>query len=179
VPGVTVVGLVWAQAANGVIGSGGAIPWHLPEDLAHFRELTDGAAVVMGRRTWESLPEDRRPLPRRRNVVLTRRPGWRVDGADAVPSLAAALALAGAGGLDPWVIGGGEVLRSALPGADVVVRTELERRFDGDTTAPELDARWRLVATDPAQGWHVSRTGLRFRITRHYRCDMCHVNNLQ
>ena len=74
------VGLVWAQAANGVIGDRGTLPWHLPEDLARFKALTMGATVVMGRATWDSLPASVRPLPGRRNVVLTRRPDWRQPG---------------------------------------------------------------------------------------------------
>jgi dihydrofolate reductase len=155
------VTLIWAQAANGVIGSFGELPWHLPEDLAHFRERTQGSTVVMGRRTWDSLPERFRPLPGRRNVVLTRRPGWTAHGAVAAASVEEALAQAPG---DVWVIGGAEVYRSALPFADAVVRTELERDFAGDVTAPALDGGWQVTEVDPPRGWHTSRTGLRFRI---------------
>jgi dihydrofolate reductase len=157
-----VIGLIWAQAAGGVIGAGGALPWHLPEDLAHFREVTRGAAVIMGRRTWESLPERYRPLPGRRNIVLTRRPDWRADGARSAPSLEAGLAGVPSGG-DVWVIGGAEVFRRALAFADRVERTDLDRVFDGDVVAPALDPRWVLVRRDPGQGWHISRAGLRYR----------------
>ena len=160
------VGLVWAQAANGVIGRDGSLPWHLPEDLARFRDLTMGSTVVMGRTTWESLPETVRPLPGRRNVVLTRNPDWRADGAVCATSLERALA--GASG-EVWVIGGASVYREALPVAEVAVVTELEDAFDGDATAPVLDDAWRVVERDPAEGWLRSSTGLRFRVTCYVR----------
>lgn len=155
------VGLVWAQAANGVIGADGTLPWHLPEDLARFKALTTGSTVVMGRATWESLPASVRPLPGRRNVVLTRQPGWEAPGAVVAGSLEEALA--GADG-DVWVIGGGSVYRHALPRADRLVVTELERPFPGDTYAPELGPGWQLVERDPAAGWHRSVTGLEYRV---------------
>ena len=78
------ISLIWAQAADGVIGEAGSIPWHLPEDLAHFKELTHGGAVIMGRRTWDSLPERFRPLAGRRNIVITRQKDWSVEGATVV-----------------------------------------------------------------------------------------------
>ncbi|MCE9515007.1 MAG: dihydrofolate reductase, partial [Mycobacterium sp.] len=106
------VGLIWAQSTSGVIGRDGGIPWRLPEDLARFKELTMGHTVVMGRRTWESLPRSVRPLPGRRNIVITRDPDYRADGADVVTSIEAALA-------EPqtWVIGGSEIYHLALPAA--------------------------------------------------------------
>jgi dihydrofolate reductase len=154
------VGLVWAQAANGVIGSGGGLPWHLPEDLARFRTLTLGSTVVMGRATWDSLPPAVRPLPGRTNVVLSRQPDWAAPGAVVARSLAEALDQPG----DVWVIGGASVYRAALPLADLVVVTELAREFDGDTWAPELGPAWRVGARDPASGWLSSRTGLDHRV---------------
>jgi dihydrofolate reductase len=156
-----VLGLIWAEAADGVIGAGGTIPWHVPEDQARFRELTVGATVIMGRRTWDSLPERFRPLPGRRNVVLTRAPGWHADGAEPAPDLAAALTLAGDG--DAWVIGGAGVYAAALPLAHRVERTEVDLRVDGDTRAPRLDGAWRCVDREPAEGWLTSRTGVRYR----------------
>jgi dihydrofolate reductase len=158
------LGLVWAQAANGVIGVDGGLPWHLPEDLARFRELTTGSTVVMGRSTWESLPASVRPLPGRRNVVLTRRPGWEAPGAVVAACLDEALDTARDGGGPVWVIGGGSVYEAALPRADRVVVTELEAAYDGDTRAPVLDGRWRVATRDPRDGWHTSRTGLRYRV---------------
>ena len=154
------IGLVWAQAANGVIGVDGGLPWQLPEDLARFKKLTLGSTVVMGRETWESLPPSVRPLPGRRNVVLTRQPDWQAPGAVVARSLAEALDQPG----DVWVIGGASVHRDALPLADVVVVTELAQAFDGDTTAPELGPGWRVRDVDPATGWLPSRTGLDHRV---------------
>jgi dihydrofolate reductase len=157
------VGLVWAQAANGVIGAGGTLPWHLPEDLARFKALTVGSTVVMGRATWESLPAAVRPLPGRHNVVLTRRTGWQPPGAEVAGSLAAALDRPG----DVWVVGGASVYLEALPFAERVVVTELAEAFDGDTVAPVLGPGWQVVDRDPAEGWATSRTGLRYRVVSH------------
>jgi dihydrofolate reductase len=158
------VALIWAQAQGGVIGDRGTLPWHLPEDLVRFRDLTMGATVVMGRATWESLPAKVRPLPGRTNVVLSRRPGWAAPGATVAPSLPAALEAAEG---DVWVIGGSGVFAAALPVVDRVELTELQDHFDGDVRAPVLDARWQEVGRDPAEGWLRSRTGLAYR-TRSY-----------
>jgi dihydrofolate reductase len=147
-----VIGLVWAQSAGGVIGRDGALPWHLPEDLKHFRALTAGATVLMGRRTWESLPPRFRPLPGRRNLVLS---GTPQEGAETFPDLARALAAAAG---DVWVIGGAAVYRAALPFADRIVVTELRESFDGDTRAPDV-AR----PPDATGEWQVSSTGLHYR----------------
>jgi dihydrofolate reductase len=157
------IGLVWAQARGGVIGADGGLPWHLPEDLARFKALTTGSTVVMGRATWESLPDAFRPLPGRRNVVLSRRPGFQAPGATVAGSLEEALA--GAAG-DVWVIGGASVYRSALPLADLAVVTEIDAAYDGDTLAPEPGPDWAPVERAPAEGWLESRTGLRYRVTR-------------
>jgi dihydrofolate reductase len=158
------VGAIWAQAANGVIGRGGALPWSLPEDLRLFRETTRGTTVVMGRRTWESLPAANRPLPGRVNVVLTGRPGWAAPGA--TPARSPAEALAAAEG-DVWAIGGAAVYAALLPMADRLVVTELAEAFDGDVHAPPVGAEW--VADDPAPDWLESRTGLRYRTKRYRR----------
>jgi dihydrofolate reductase len=152
--------LVWAQAANGVIGDHGTLPWHLPEDLARFRALTMGATVVMGRATWNSLPERVRPLPGRRNVVLSRRPGWQAPGALAAGSLRDALDLVEG---DGWVIGGASIYAAALPFAKRIEVTLLREPFDGDARAPELDGRWRESRREPAEGWLRSTTGLDYR----------------
>ena len=158
-----VVGLVWAQARGGVIGADGGLPWHLPEDLARFKALTTGTTVVMGRATWESLPPAVRPLPGRRNVVLSRRPGFRAPGATVAATLQHALA--GATG-DVWVIGGASVYRAALPIADLAVVTEIDAAYDGDTLAPQPGPDWEPVGREPAEGWLVSAGGLRYRVTR-------------
>jgi dihydrofolate reductase len=159
------VSLIWAQARDRVIGANGAIPWHLPEDLANFKSLTMGATVVMGRATWDSLPERFRPLPGRRNVVLTHQVGWSAEGAQVAASIDDALE----GSDEIWVIGGATVYAAALPWADRVVLTEIDATYDGDTHAPELDDSWRPVTADPATGWNTSTTGLQYRITTYAR----------
>lgn len=157
------IGLIWAQAANRVIGRDGTLPWHLPEDMAHFREVTRGATVVMGRRTWESLPPRFRPLPGRRNIVVSRDASWTADGAEVRADLEDALGEVSERADDVWVIGGGEVYAAALASAHVAMITELREEFDGDVHAPVLDLEWVAADTDPADGWHESTNGLHFR----------------
>lgn len=150
--------LVWAQTPDGVIGADGTIPWHVPEDQARFRRLTTGHPVVMGRATWDSLPDRVRPLPGRRNVVLSRDPAYAAPGAEVVGSFDAALALVG--DEETWVLGGGEVFAVALPLADRVEVTVVDVDVPGDARAPALDpALWR--EQDPADehgAWRVSGT---------------------
>jgi dihydrofolate reductase len=153
--------MIWAQARDGVIGAGGGIPWHVPEDLALFRRLTTGSTVVMGRRTWESLPERFRPLPGRRNVVLTRRPDWRADGAEVLATTDEALARHP----DAWVIGGAEIYAALLPHATRVVRTEVDLAVAGDALAPPLGPGWAPSPEPPTAGWQVSKAGPRYRVT--------------
>jgi dihydrofolate reductase len=143
------VGMVWAQARDGVIGADGGLPWHLPEDLALFRRLTMGSTVVMGRRTWESLPDRFRPLPGRTNVVLTSERGWSEDGARPAASVEQVLAEHGSF----WVIGGGAVYAAFLPYADRLVVTDVDSLVVGDTWAPPLDDGWSRVSRMPAEGW--------------------------
>jgi dihydrofolate reductase len=137
--------LVAAVAHGGVIGREGTIPWRIPEDMARFRELTTGHAVVMGRRTWDSLPDRFRPLPGRRNVVVTRNPAWRAGGADAAESLEAALTLLEQEGR-VFVIGGAELYAAALPLADELLLTEIELDVAGDTFFPPYDPREFVTA---------------------------------
>ena len=161
------VGLVWAQARGGVIGADGRLPWHLPEDLRLFRELTTGSTVVMGRRTWESLPDRFRPLPGRRNVVLTTDRSWAADGADRAGGVEEVLARDADGGL--WVIGGGRVYAAFLPHADRVVVTDVDSDVDGDTWAPVLGPEWLRVSRTPRTGWTESATGLRYAVSEYAR----------
>ena len=156
--------LVWAQTPGGVIGRDGTLPWHLPEDLARFRRLTSGHPVVMGRRTWESLPASMRPLPARRNLVLSRDPAYRADGAEVLASLDAALALL-ADEDEVWVIGGAALFDESIGRADRLEVTDVELDVPGDTHAPLVDpGRWLPVATqDGGSAWSVSRTGTRYR----------------
>ncbi|MCW1249744.1 dihydrofolate reductase [Acaricomes phytoseiuli] len=171
------IGLIWAQTTQGVIGSEGGMPWHLPEDLAHFRRTTEGHPVIMGRRTWDSFPERFRPLPGRTNYVLTREPGWGVE-ADAAGAhvicdgkydraLERAITVAknAPGGEEIWIIGGGRVYQQALPLADSTAITYIDTDVSGDTLAPELGPEWELTRSDPAAGWHSSSTGTGYRFT--------------
>ncbi|WP_374313491.1 dihydrofolate reductase [Microbacterium sp.] len=160
------IGLVWAEAAGGVIGAQGGMPWHVPEDLAHFKEVTAGGPVVMGRRTWESLPERFRPLPGRRNIVVTRSGDWSAPGAERAPSLGSALETAADASPEwIWIIGGGELFRESIDAADRLEVTELDLEVDGDTFAPDR-SEWQVVATEPAEGWSTSRSGIRYRFLR-------------
>mgnify|MGYP000392019618 CR=1 FL=1 len=157
--------MVWAQARGGVIGADGGLPWHLPEDLALFRRLTMGATVVMGRRTWESLPERFRPLPGRTNVVLTSDPGWSAAGATRAGGVAEALA-----GRDAlWVIGGGAVYDAFLPHAGRLVVTEVDLLVEGDTWAPAVGAEWHLVERTPHEGWSSSSSGFGYAVSEYVR----------
>jgi dihydrofolate reductase len=134
--------LVAAVAANGVIGRGSELVFRHPADAKHFRETTMGAPVIMGRKTWESLPARFRPLPGRRNIVVTRQPGYAAEGAETATSLDAALALA-QDAPRVFVIGGGELYAQALPRAGELVLTEVQAALDGDVRFPPVDpAQW-------------------------------------
>lgn len=141
------LGLIYARAHGGVIGKDGTMPWHLPEDLAHFKAKTLGAPVIMGRRTWESLPPRFRPLPGRRNIVVTRSADWQAAGAERASSLPEAIELVKACDA-AWVTGGAGIFREALAFADVVEVTEIDAAFEGDTFAPELGPEWKEVARE-------------------------------
>lgn len=157
------VALIWAQSTSGIIGRDGGIPWQLPEDMARFKELTMGHTVVMGRRTWESLPARFRPLPGRRNVVLTRNPQYRAEGAEVVTSLDDVLSMP-----DTWVIGGAEIYHLALPAATRCEVTEVDVNLhpeDEDALAPMLDESWMGTAGD----WQDSSSGLRYRFYSYRR----------
>jgi dihydrofolate reductase len=147
--------LVAAVASNGIIGAKGRLPWHLPEDLKHFKKLTLGQPVIMGRLTWESLG---RALPGRENIVVTRTPGYEAQGAAVAASLAAALALC-AGEKTVFVIGGTTLFEAALPLASGLVLTEIHRPYEGDTWFPTYDrSRWRESQREA----HTAADGTRF-----------------
>lgn len=145
-----VISFVVARADNGVIGRNNALPWHLPPDLRHFKRLTVGKPVVMGRKTFDSIGK---PLPGRHNIVLTRDAGWRAEGVTLATNLAEAIAAAG---LDPktradevMIIGGAAVYAEALPIATRVYLTEVHDAPEGDTILPPFDAsRWRETARE-------------------------------
>ena len=161
------IALIWAQANGRVIGDRGGIPWHLPEDSRRFRTLTTGGTVVMGRVTWESLPERFRPLPDRRNVVVTRDPTWRADGAERASSLSEALHAPD--GAPVWVIGGAQIYADAIDSADRLEVTELDLDIDGDTRAPTIGDEWMLAAAEPADGWSRAASGTRYRFLTYRR----------
>lgn len=156
------LGVIWAQSTAGVIGRDGGLPWHLPEDLAHFRAVTAGCPVIMGRRTWESLPDRFRPLPGRRNIVVSRQQDLTLEGAEVIGSVDDALALVSSD-TTAWVIGGAELYAAMLPLASVAEITEIATDVAGDTFAPSL-AGWAAVVTG---SWQVSTSGLRYRFLRY------------
>lgn len=168
------ISLVWAQARGRVIGTGTAMPWHLPADLAFFKSETLGRPVVMGRATWESIPERFRPLPGRRNIVLSRDPGFVPEGGERAGSVDEALALAGD---DCAVIGGGRVYAATLDRATECVVTEIDADAPGDVLAPELGADWTPVeagdwATDPRSRVESWDAPVRHRFTRWRRAGV-------
>jgi dihydrofolate reductase len=152
---MTRIYLIAAVAKNGVIGANGKLPWHLPEDLQHFKKLTLGHPVIMGRRTWESLGK---PLPGRENIVVSRKAGFEAPGASVAATLAAAIALC-TGEPVAFVIGGAEIYAAALPLADGLVLTEIHREYEGDTRFPDWDRNaWRATQKET----HTSSAGVRF-----------------
>ena len=154
------IGAIWAQGRGGVIGDGRGMPWHLPEDLRHFKEVTLGHPIIMGRRTWESLPV--RPLPGRPNhVISTREPGDWSDGAYVskdLPDLRT----------DAWIIGGAQLYEATLDEVDVIERTLIDATFDVPTPvhAPRIDDAFELVSES---GWRTSTSGLRYTFQRFER----------
>ncbi len=160
-----IVALVAAVARGGVIGRDGGLPWRLPEDMAHFREVTLGHPVVMGRRTWESLPESFRPLPGRRNVVVSRNAAWSAAGAERAGSLEEALDLL-AHEDRVSVIGGGELFAEALPLADELVLTELDLEVEGDTCFPAWD---RAAFVETSRETRVAAEGTHFAFVTYER----------
>jgi dihydrofolate reductase len=142
---MTVISLVVAVSKNGVIGRDGGLPWHISSDLKRFKEITMGKPVIMGRKTWESLPK--KPLPGRRNIVLTRTSHAIGEGSETVSSPKEALALVD-GAEEVCVIGGGEIYRQFLSLAHRIYLTEVDLAVDGDTQFPTLDASWTEVSRE-------------------------------
>ena len=156
------LGAIWAQSLDGVIGDGAGMPWHLPEDLKHFKETTLGSPIIMGRRTWESLPV--KPLPGRKNIVLSsREDGAWSDGASVcrdIPDLES----------NAWIIGGAEVYEATLDEVDVIERTLIDVHPDLPANkavhAPRIDDACELVRDGE---WQTSTTGLRYKFQRFER----------
>lgn len=158
--------LIYARAANGVIGKDGTLPWHLPEDMAHFKAATAGAPVVMGRKTWDSLPPKFRPLPGRTNIVVTRQENLDEKDLKSASSLRNALSICEKMvAPEVWVIGGAQIYAEAAPLAQRALVTEIDRDFEGDAFAPRLDAGWR----ETARVAHLSANGLPFSFVTYER----------
>ena len=149
--------LIFARARHGVIGRDNALPWHLPEDMAHFKRTTLGCPVIMGRKTWDSLPAKFRPLPGRLNVVVTRQLDWTAAGAVVAHSLQAACAGCPAEST-AWVIGGADLYAQAIALANTAVVTEIDADFEGDAFAPCFGPEWLETSRET----HISSNGLTF-----------------
>jgi dihydrofolate reductase len=156
--------LIYARAANGVIGINGTLPWHLPEDLAHFKRTTLGCPVIMGRKTWDSLPPKFRPLPGRANIVITRQADWKETGAQRASNLREALQLC-EHEANIWVIGGAQLYALAEPLAHTAIVTEIDKDFEGDAFAPTLGTAWQEIARER----HVAASGLPFSFVTYTR----------
>jgi len=141
--------IVVAVARNGVIGKDGALPWRIPEDLRHFQRVTIGHAIVMGRKTYDSIG---RPLPKRRSIVVTRQPGLVIDGCEVAPSVDAAIALARTTDPEPRVVGGADIYAAALPSTTRIYLTRVDRDVDGDVSFPSLDpSEWEEIERCPGE----------------------------
>ncbi|MCR8895553.1 dihydrofolate reductase [Gordonia sp. GONU] len=161
----TRVRLVWAQAHGGAIGRDNTIPWRVPEDMARFKEKTLGYPVIMGRKTWDSLPPKFRPLPGRVNIVVTRNPDWSAEGAVVARTIAEALVLAD--GEPVGIIGGGEIYGAAMRFATELCVTEIDVDVLGaDAFAPEIGPEWTVA---DKREWQTSSTGLRYRFIDYTR----------
>ena len=160
-----IISLVVAVAKNRAIGKDGHLLCHLPEDMRHFREVTLGKPVIMGRKTWESLPDAFRPLPGRHNIVVSRNAAYQAEGATVVTSLEEALAQAGNAD-QVSIIGGADIFRLALPIADILDMTEIEADFDADTFFPEFRQEdWQEISRKTQQ----SKSGLTFSFVEYRR----------
>ena len=158
--------IIAAVAKNRVIGKDNQLLWHIPEDMKHFRELTRGKPVIMGRKTWESLPERFRPLPGRQNIVVTRNGSYVTEGAFLAGSLDEALQVADAA-LEVFVIGGAEVYQQALPLADTLYLTEVDLASDGDVSFPEFSL---IEWAETGRERHQAPDGFAFAFVSYRRC---------
>lgn len=138
------ISIIVAIASNNTIGSANSMPWHLPEDFRHFKQVTMGKAVIMGRKTYESIG---RPLPGRRNIVITRNTSLRIEGCEMASSLDEAIALCNPAE-ENFIIGGGEIYRQAMPLADKLYITHIAAEFEGDTRFPTIGPEWKEIARE-------------------------------
>jgi dihydrofolate reductase len=162
------INLIWAEAHQRVIGMNGKMPWHIPEDLAHFKRMTLGAPVIMGRKTWDSLPARFRPLPGRLNLVISRQNDFLAGqvgiGLQTASSLQAALDMTSQH-TEVWIIGGAQIYSQALPLASKIVVTHIDAEFAGDAFAPKLDASW----IEKSRESHTAASGLRLAFVTYAR----------
>ncbi len=163
------IGMIWAQTVDGIIGHEGTMPWHLPEDMKHFKNTTLGHPVIMGRRTWASIPPKFRPFSGRTNIVLTSETQTASEAAEAGASVAGSpqealdAAATADGSAEIWICGGGEVYTAYEPLADTAVVTVINTDAAGDTRAPRLSPAWTLTLSEPAQGWLTAANGTEYR----------------
>ncbi len=156
--------LIFARSRNGVIGRNGTLPWHLPEDMAHFKRVTAGCPVIMGRKTWDSIPQKFRPLPGRTNIVVTRQKNWHENGAQPSSDMRDALRFCEQFE-NVWIIGGAQIYGQAVALADTAVVTELDADFEGDALAPALGQHWHETARQS----HIAASGMPYSfITYHH-----------
>lgn len=181
-PGRAQIAMIWAQTVAGIIGFENAIPWHIPEDFAHFKAATLGSPVIMGRKTWQSLPDKSRPLPGRCNIVISRDPDFAAPGGQVVTTLDLAVDAATRAGHEQaqtrtdgspitiWVMGGSAIYDQFLDRADRLEVTIINNDIAGDAVAPQISNVWIQTRRDPAAGWHTSRTGLEYAfLTYHHK----------
>ena len=141
------ISIIVAKSNNNVIGSNGSIPWNVPKDLKYFKELTEGNTVIMGRKTYESLPKDKKPLPNRINIVITRDSNFTANGCMVVGSLEEAI-LKIDNRKDTFIIGGGEIYKQAINFVDKIYVTEINNEYEGDTYFPKISDKWDLVGIE-------------------------------
>ncbi len=162
------IALIWAQTTEGVIGGDGDIPWHIPGEQRRFKELTLGGTVIMGRRTWDSLPQRVRPLPGRQNIVVTRSPAFQAPGAVVAHSVEEALRFADPA-VQAWCIGGAQLYAQTIGLASRLEVTEVDLDAPGDAFAPPIGAEWRPAVAGPEPAWQESPEGLRYRFLSYLR----------
>jgi len=144
------ISIIVAKSKNNVIGSNGSIPWNIPKDLKYFKELTEGNTVIMGRKTYESLPKDKKPLPNRINIVITRDINFTANGCIVLGSLEEAI-LKIDNRKDTFIIGGGEIYKQAINFVDKIYITEINDEYEGDTYFPEISDKWNLVDVEESK----------------------------
>lgn len=158
------IAMIWAQTTSGVIGVDNAMPWHIPEDFKFFKASTLAAPVIMGRKTWQSLPAVSQPLTGRTNIVISRDPDFDAPGATVVTSTEQAVQLGldsarNTGAHDVWILGGETIYRSCMDSATRLLVTMINAEIPGDAFAPSIGQEWNLASRQPQTGWYTSVKG--------------------